>query len=173
MSNFLGSQVTELRIYVNPDDPEHSDVLVILPNTVIEAVFDSETGDSLVQVLAAIRSAVNGHIANTDVHTTAEWKNNVAQAIGTITIHVADDGIHVTAEEKAGWNGAATTAAAALELSESNSGSISTIQGQIEQILESLYSDITANPWAVSFDNLDGITVTHGIYNQTLQRIEC
>lgn len=173
MSQFTGAGVVEIRIYDDPKHPETSAYSVVLPMTVLEAVVETGTGNTLVQLLAALQSSIKGHAANSDIHTTAEWKTNVAQGIGAITTHVSDTDVHVTADKQTAWNSAVDDSAQALENSERNSGSISTIQGQIEQIMETLYSDVTANPWAISFDNLDGINVTHGIYNPTLQRLEC
>ena len=173
MSQFLGAQMVEMRVYTDPEHPESSTYTVCLPMTVLEAVIEQSTGKTLVQLLAALSGTIEGHAANSDVHTTAEWKNNVAQAIGTLTTHVSDENVHVTTEKQAAWDKAVADSAAALTLANTNSGCISTIQGQIEQIMESIYSDVTANPWAISFDNLDGITVTYGIYNAVKQRIDC
>lgn len=35
-----------------------------------------------------------------------------------------------------------------------------------------LFNDISTNPFLVRFDNLNGVTAT-GVWNKTLQRIEC
>lgn len=173
MGTFNGSFMNEIRIYDDPSNPESSGYKVFLPMTILEAVVDLTTGKTLVQLLAGLSGDLEGHAANTDIHTTAEWKNNVAQATGLITTHVSDENVHVTSEKQTAWDKAVEDSAAALQLANSNSGSISTMQGQIEQIMESLSGDITANPWAISFENLDGIEVTHGIYNAVKQRIEC
>lgn len=173
MSQFDGANLAETRVYDDPEHPETSKFQVILPYTVPEAVIERSTGKTLVQLLAALLGAIEGHAANSDIHTTANWKSTIEQSIGAQTAHVSDTDIHVTADSQTAWNKAAMDSTAALELAESNSGSINTIQGQIELIMEALYSDITANPWSISFDNLDGITVTHGIYNAVKQRIEC
>ena len=173
MSQFNGAGLNEIRVYDDPANPETSGFKVILPYTVLEAVLERSTGKTLVQLLAALSGTIEGHAANSDIHTTASWKAAVAQSIGAQTSHISDTDIHVTAAAQSAWNAAVTDSTAAKQLAESNSGNISTIQGQIELIMEALYSDITANPWSISFNNLDGITVTHGIYNAVKQRIEC
>lgn len=173
MSQFNGAGLDEIRVYDDPAHPETSGFHVILPYTVLEAVLERSTGKTLVQLLAALSGTIDGHAANSDIHVTASWKAAVAQSIGAQTAHISDTDIHVTATDQTAWNKAVTDSAAALELAESNSGSISTIQGQIELIMEALYSDITANPWSINFSDLDGITVKHGIYNSVKQRIEC
>ena len=43
---------------------------------------------------------------------------------------------------------------------------------RIELIEAVLFNDITANPFLILFDNLDGIVST-GVWNAALQRIEC
>ncbi len=70
-------------------------------------------------------------------------------------------------------NGAADDISKALELAESQSGAISTLQCRVQQLVESVNNGITANPFSISFDNLDGITLNHGVYNVAKQRIEC
>ncbi len=72
-------------------------------------------------------------------------------------------------------NSAAENSTKALELAESQSGTISTLQSKVQQLSELVVgnSGITANPYSISFDNLDGIIVNHGIYNETKQRVEC
>lgn len=43
---------------------------------------------------------------------------------------------------------------------------------RITAIESALFNDITANPYSIMFDDLDGVQAT-GVWNATLQRIEC
>lgn len=44
---------------------------------------------------------------------------------------------------------------------------------KINTLWDALFSDITANPFSVTFGNLGGISLTSGVWNTTLQRLEC
>lgn len=49
---------------------------------------------------------------------------------------------------------------------------ITALQDRVKLIENVLFNDITANPFLIAFDNLDGI-ITGGVWNEALQRIEC
>lgn len=49
---------------------------------------------------------------------------------------------------------------------------ITALQDRVKLIENVLFNDITANPFLIVFDNLDGI-ITSGVWNEELQRIEC
>ena len=44
---------------------------------------------------------------------------------------------------------------------------------KIQTLWDALFSDITTNPFTVSFADLSGVNMTAGIWNATLQRVEC
>lgn len=44
---------------------------------------------------------------------------------------------------------------------------------RIQTLWDALFSDITTNPFTVSFSDLSGVNMTAGIWNATLQRVEC
>lgn len=46
------------------------------------------------------------------------------------------------------------------------------IEDRVVWLMNRIFSDITANPFTITFDSLDGITV-NGIWNDKLGRIEC
>ncbi len=46
------------------------------------------------------------------------------------------------------------------------------IEDRVVLLLNRLYNDISANPFYMSFESLDGLSVT-GIWNETGNRIEC
>jgi hypothetical protein len=141
--------------------------------TVLEAVTDPQTGNTLVQLLAQQTGGLGDHTANTDIHVTAQWKNPRAQSIGDLSSHLDNADVHVTAELKAAWNAAIQTAAAALAQAMTNAGNINSLSGRVSQIEDSLFNGITANPFTFGFNDLTGLIITHGIYNAALQRVEC
>ena len=44
---------------------------------------------------------------------------------------------------------------------------------KITTLWDAVFGDITTNPFQITFANLDGITLTSGVWNATLQRLEC
>lgn len=46
------------------------------------------------------------------------------------------------------------------------------IEDRVVWLMNRVFDDITSNPFEVTFDTLQGITVT-GIWNENLSRIEC
>ena len=46
------------------------------------------------------------------------------------------------------------------------------MEDRIVLLLNRLYNDVTANPFDISFESLDGLTVA-GVWNTSVDRIEC
>ena len=46
------------------------------------------------------------------------------------------------------------------------------LDARVDMLEGVLFNDITTNPFLILFDDLDGVTST-GIWNESLQRIEC
>ena len=44
---------------------------------------------------------------------------------------------------------------------------------KISTLWDAVFSEITSNPFCITFGNLDGITLSSGVWNSTLQRLEC
>lgn len=53
-----------------------------------------------------------------------------------------------------------------------NRALLQTIEDRVVWLLNSVFNDISANPFVVTFDSLDGLSV-EGIWNSSLGRIEC
>jgi hypothetical protein len=70
-------------------------------------------------------------------------------------------------------DGAATSAANALAEANQNTGDITDLDGRLSQVEDSLQNGITANKFVVTFDTLNGLTLTNGIWNTTARRLEC
>lgn len=53
-----------------------------------------------------------------------------------------------------------------------NKALLQPIEDRVVWLMNRIYSDITANPFSLTFPMLDGLTVT-GVWNVGLNRIEC
>lgn len=53
-----------------------------------------------------------------------------------------------------------------------NKNLLQPIEDRVVWLMNRVFDDITANPFEIKFDNLDGLIVT-GVWNTTLNRIEC
>ena len=51
--------------------------------------------------------------------------------------------------------------------------SITQNTAKIATLWDAVFTEITGNPFAIVFTSLDGVTVTAGVYNQSLARLEC
>lgn len=54
-----------------------------------------------------------------------------------------------------------------------NKALLQPIEDRIVWLMNRVYSDITANPFNITFNTLDGVTVSNGVWNSELGRIEC
>ena len=44
---------------------------------------------------------------------------------------------------------------------------------KVAWILNTLFDDVTSNPFNLTFDTLDGIAAANGVWNSSLKRMEC
>ena len=52
-------------------------------------------------------------------------------------------------------------------------GLMSNFDGRLTLILDSLFNGLTANPFLVTFEDLDGAELVSGVWNKPLARLEC
>lgn len=50
---------------------------------------------------------------------------------------------------------------------------IAIIQERLTRLEDGLFNDITANPFTITFDNLNEINLIHGVYNASNKQLEC
>jgi len=167
---FLGAFMTEFRLRQNPADPNSPYQLAFFRN-ILEAVIDTQTGMNMMEILAMDEGALWLHIANTDVHVTPAWVASMNQVVAELVAFTQQD--FLSPEERARWDQAALDAAAALAAALQNAGNIVDMQGQIAQLQESIFHAITANPFMITFANLNGLIITRGVWNATYHKIEC
>jgi hypothetical protein len=53
-----------------------------------------------------------------------------------------------------------------------NKGLLQLMEDRIVWLMNSIFNNISANPFTIEFNSLDGLTV-EGIWNESLSRIEC
>ena len=99
-----------------------------------------------------------------------EGYNTAIQEIGE---HVNDAAIHVQPGEREGWGATSETAEAALAAAQAAQALANQQAGQIARLEDGLFSNITGNPFLITFENLDGIALTRGTWNEAKKRLEC
>lgn len=123
--------------------------------------------------VGAMESDLYGHIGNTDVHVSAAQISNYDTAIAGLIEHTENTDIHVTAAEKTAWSAGADTAAQAAADAANALNLAAGLESRVARVEDGLFNDITGNPFLVSFDALDGVTLVSGVWNVERQRIEC
>lgn len=53
-----------------------------------------------------------------------------------------------------------------------NKALLQLMEDRIVWLMNTILNDISANPFSIEFNSLDGLTVT-GVWNESLKRIEC
>lgn len=53
-----------------------------------------------------------------------------------------------------------------------NKALLQSMEDRITWLMNSIFHNITANPFSIEFNTLDGLTIT-GVWNESMKRIEC
>lgn len=116
---------------------------------------------------------LNAHANNTDIHVNPTTMGNYDTAISGLIRHTEDTDIHTTAEEKESWTeGSQTAVQTAIKVTQALN-KCAELESRVAHLEDGLFNNITGNPFLVSFDSLDGITIVKGVWNSEHQRIEC
>ncbi len=115
----------------------------------------------------------NAHVSDQSIHVTEAQTENNNLAITGLIAHKEDRIVHITADERAAWNEASATAKKAAADAADAVQRITTLEGRVSHVEDGLFSNITGNPFLVSFDSLSGVKLVKGIWNKEQQRIEC
>jgi hypothetical protein len=145
-------------------------------NVMVDAESEESLFDALTQIQNAriyISSELFAHIGNLGIHVSAEQMANINTALGEVILHVENSGIHVTPDNKAYWSGGVTTAGQALSLAGQVNETANGHEIRLSHIEDSLFNNITGNPYAVTFDSLSGLNLVKGIWNAEKIRVEC
>ncbi|MEA5057783.1 MAG: phage tail protein [Anaerotignum propionicum] len=116
---------------------------------------------------------LNTHANNSDIHVNPTTMGNYNVAIAGLIEHTEDTNSHATAAEKASWTAGTQTAVQAAGTAAQAMNKNAELESRIARVEDGLFSNITGNPFLVSFDSLNGITIVKGVWNSVQQRIEC
>ena len=166
-----GFYYRELGLYAEDPDPEVGEVLYCYGNCGDLAEWIPPSGgativEKTIDIVTAIGTATNvtAYIP-ADAYATKE-DYEAYKAIALAAQATANQAI-LLAQQAVGI--AEQAAAAVVDLSnvvQQNTSKITTLW-------DAVFGDITTNPFQITFANLDGITLTSGVWNATLQRLEC
>lgn len=107
------------------------------------------------------------HIKDKDLHVTREKQDQWTEAAKLTLDHIQNADIHVTIEDKARWNDGLTKEdLARLDMKDGD------LQAQLDKLRQLLLTDIRENEISISFENLEGIKLSSGNYNQARERVE-
>lgn len=160
----------ELGLYAEDPDPAVGEVLYCYGNCGDLAEWIPPTGATIVEktidIVTVIGTATNitAYIP-ADAYATKEdyetYKAIViaAQALANEAIEIARQAVQTSNEAKQ------TT----IDLNKAVTQNTSKIQ----TLWDAVFSEITSNPFQITFVDLEGITLNSGIWNETLQRLEC
>ena len=107
------------------------------------------------------------HIKDKDIHTTKEQKDQWIEASRLTLEHIENADIHVTLEDKTRWNDGLTKEdLARLDMVDSE------LKADLDKMRQLLLTDIRENEISITFENLEGIKLSSGTYNEARERVE-
>ena len=118
-------------------------------------------------------SDLNNHVNNSDIHVTHAGMENMDTAISGLIAHTENDSVHITPADREAWAAGAAQAAQAAADAAAALATVASIESRVSRVEDGIFNNITGNPYIVSFDSLDGIVLTKGIWNAERKRIEC
>lgn len=161
----------ELGLYAEDPDPEIGEVLYCYGNAGDLAEWIAPTGGSTVlektiDIITAIGTAANvtAYINPEAFVTVQQFEDYKAIALGAQftaeqTIALANQAITIANQASADVKGLTAL--------------FNQINSKVATLWDAVFTEITTNPWLITFANLDGIVLTSGVWNKSLQRLEC
>lgn len=161
----------ELGLYAEDPDPAVGEVLYCYGNCGDLAEWIPPTGgativEKTIDIVTAIGTATNvtAYIPADAYATKEDYETYkaialAAQAIANEAIEIARQAVQTANEAKQ----------ATIDLNKAVTQNTSKIQ----TLWDAVFSEITSNPFQITFVDLSGITLSSGIWNATLQRLEC
>lgn len=166
-----GFYYRELGLYAEDPDEGVGEVLYCYGNCGDLAEWIPPTGGSTIvektiDIVTAIGTATNvtAYIPADAYATKEDYETYkaialAAQAIANEAIEIARQAVKTANEAKQ----------ATIDLNKAVTQNTSKIQ----TLWDAVFSEITSNPFQITFVDLSGITLSSGIWNATLQRLEC
>ena len=166
-----GFYYRELGLYAEDPDPAVGEVLYCYGNCGDLAEWIPPTGgativEKTIDIITVIGTAtrVTAYIPADAYATKLDYETYKAIALAAQA--TANDAIVIAQQ-------AVTVAEGAAQAVISISNSVAQNTSKINTLWDAVFSDITSNPFQITFVNLSGITLTSGVWNATLQRLEC
>lgn len=161
----------ELGLYAEDPDPDVGEVLYCYGNCGDLAEWIPPTGgativEKTIDIVTVIGTATNvtAYIPADAYATKQDYENYKAIALGAqATANEAIDLARLAIEIA---NAAQQAVIDLTKIVQQNTSKIATLW-------DAVFSDITTNPFQITFVDLEGITITSGVWNSTLQRLEC
>ena len=116
---------------------------------------------------------LNNHVNNSDIHVSHANMENINTAISGLIAHKEDTDVHITPADREAWAAGAAQAAQAAADAAAALATVASLESRVARVEDGIFNNITGNPYLVSFDSLDGIVLTKGIWNADRKRIEC
>lgn len=116
---------------------------------------------------------LNNHVNNSDIHVSHANMENINTAISGLIAHKEDTDVHITPADREAWAAGAAQAAQAAADAAAALAAVASLESRVARVEDGIFNNITGNPYLVSFDSLDGIVLTKGIWNADRKRIEC
>ena len=86
----------------------------------------------------------------------------------------------VTDAEKTKWNNKSdksyvdsSIASVNKEINSIENRIASSLEARLKQLESALYEDITGNPFTITFNDINGLNLTNGVFNESKARLEC
>ena len=161
----------ELGLYAEDPDPDVGEVLYCYGNCGDLAEWIPPTGgativEKTIDIVTVIGTATNvtAYIPADAYATKQDYENYKAIAL----------------DAQATANEAIDLANLAIEIARAAQQAVIDLTKTVQQntskiatLWDAVFSDITTNPFQITFVDLEGITLTSGVWNSTLQRLEC
>lgn len=166
-----GFYYRELGLYAEDPDPAVGEVLYCYGNCGDLAEWIPPTGgativEKTIDIVTVIGTATNvtAYIPADAYATKQDYENYkaiaiAAQATANEAKSLAEQAVEI----------ANTAAQAVIDLTKAVTQNTS----KINTLWDAVFSDITTNLFQITFVDLDGITLSSGVWNATLQRLEC
>ena len=159
----------ELGLYA--EDPDNGEILYCYGNCEDLAEWIPPTGGSdviekTIDIITTVGSAtkVSAYIS-ADAYATKEDYEKYIDAVND-AVNKADTAANLSLDA---YNLASSAQFTVIDI---NSNVISN-NSKIATLWDAVFSEITSNPFQITFANLDGITLSSGVWNATYNRLEC
>lgn len=166
-----GFYYRELGLYAEDPDPDVGEVLYCYGNCGDLAEWIPPSGgatilEKTVDIITVIGTATNvtAYIPADAYATKEDYETYKLIALGAQA--TADEAIALARQAVEVANTASKTVTSLSNAVAQNTSKITTLW-------DAVFGDITSNPFQIIFVDLDGITLTSGVWNATLQRLEC